>query len=716
MLAGEKNRSAENLKLCKFLHFFLLEYLDDNRHLNCWARALRFWRTESLTKIKKIYQSSDSRAFLLACVYGFNEVVRITLSQNLDQSVKEQGAMVAFSKGHASIADLLIGSKGDPKLREYVLHHMGDISEFHRLSDPGLVRWLVNFFTPAQITEEVIIKTMKLNHPETVGILLDHNSNLLITEEMILKSLINPQLVTALLAREPNISSTSEILMTAISFQSMDTDLINLIRRSNPVVITCDVISRAAQGAGFIEQQEQAIPILLLLLKRAGHIPVTEWAVSQAFEWDCTGEVTSILLDHGWPVTSVTSLIVLQAAKRGKAAVFPRILEAAGGSCQITPELLLAASGNFSKDGKEILKYLTSQLNPPVNDETWAGMIARCHRTDSLQIILDMKPHVQVPESALLSIAADLWFFAEHFSMLLSDGRELHITDAVVREVLEKLSPVDVSPEEIASQLLDRHGTKLVTEHMLISAASNQRVAGEVTRAIINRKLPVEVPSAEVIDAAIKNTSSGLQALQVFEEYLGPLEYTDKHVESVVERGDPMMKIVFDRRSITKAPLSMLSKAACRGNLDGMKFLLQLNNTIVTREILIAAASNKLHGAEMLRLLWDHSPEIELCIEMFMQAVGSSVCRNFSSDTISFLVDRLDDVKLGQQVLEAATTKENLGSNGCRVLVGELLDSTLPVRVTSEMAARIRKYDRCGMWDELGPYAMAMETRETADT
>jgi hypothetical protein len=445
--------------------------------------------------------------------------------------------------------------------------------------------------------------------------------------------------------------------------------------------------------------------ILLLLLERAGHIQVTELAASRAFVWDRTGEVTRILLDHGWPVTPV---VVLQAAKHGEAATFPRILEAAGGSCQITPKLLVAAAGNRYEDGKAILAHLVSQLNQPINDETWASMIATCARPDSLQIILDTKPHVQVPESALLSIAADLWLFAELFGMLLSDGRELQITDVVVREVLENLSPVDMSPEVLASQLLDRHGTKLVTEHMLISAASNQWFAGEVTRAIINRKLPVEVPSAEVIDAAIKNTSSGLQALQVLEDYLGPLEYTDKHVESVVVRGDQMMKIVFDRRSITQAPASTLSKVACRGNLDGMKFLLRLDNTIVTREILIAAAGNGECGAEMLRLLWDHSPEIELCIEMFMQAVGSSVYRNFSFDTISFLVDRLDDVKLGQQVLEAATTKENLDSTGCRVLVEILLDSTLPVRVTSEMAARVRTYDCCGMWDELAPYSMAL--------
>lgn len=719
VLAGEKNRSADGLKLRKLLHFFLLEYLDDNRRLNCWAPVLRSWSTESLEKIKKIYQSSDDRAFLLACVYGFNEIVRITLSHNLDQSVKEQGAMMAFQGGHTSIADLLIGSQDDAKLREYVLHHMGNTSESHRLKDPGLARWLVNFFKPAQITEDVVINALKLNNAETVGILLDYNSNLHITEEMIIKSFNSPRMLAAFLAQEPNISSTSRILMTAIGYQSMDTIshppkntelLVNLIRRCDPAVITCDVITCAAGWAGSIEQQEQAMPILLLLLERAGYIHVNQRAASLAFERDCTGEVTSILLDHGWPVTSV---VVLHAAKHGKSAAFPRILEAAGGSCQITRKLLVTAADNYHKDGKEILEHLVSQLNQPIDDETWESMIVTCARPDSLQIILDMMPQLQVPESALLSIVANSYVRAEHFGVLLNDGRELQITDAVVREALRNLRPKAMSPEEIALLLLNRHGAKSVTEHMLISAVSNEEFGGEMTRVLMHRKVPVEVPSAKVIDAVIENTYSGLEALEVLEEYLGPLEYTDKQVESVALGSGKMMKIVFDRRSITQTSESMLSEAARRGTLDGVYFLLQLDNTIVTRETLIAAAGNGNCGAEMLRLLWDRNPEIEPCIEMFMEAAGCAESR-----TLRFLVDRLVDVKFVQQLLEAATTGTSMRPHARGILVESLLDSTLPVQVTRKMAASVRtNHPGSFLWRVLAPYAMAMETStETADT
>lgn len=66
----------------------------------------------------------------------------------------------------------------------------------------------------------------------------------------------------------------------------------------------------------------------------------------------------------------------------------------------------------------------------------------------------------------------------------------------------------------------------------------------------------------------------------------------------------------------------MLSEAGHWGNLDGMKFLHQLGDTIVTRELLIAAAANRRCAAKMLRLLWDHSLEIEPCVGIFMEAAG----------------------------------------------------------------------------------------------
>jgi hypothetical protein len=203
----------------------------------------------------------------------------------------------------------------------------------------------------------------------------------------------------------------------------------------------------------------------------------------------------------------------------------------------------------------------------------------------------------------------------------------------------------------------------------------------------------------------------------MLEARFGPFEFTDDNVETAASGSLQMIKIVFGRRSITHATPSMLLKAASRGTLDGMKILLQLEDTIVTREILIAASGNRQCGAHMLRLLWDYSPEIEPCIEMFMKAAHDT---NFDMITIGFLVDRVHDAQLGQQVLEA-TTLENLDRVGIHRIVEMLLESSLQVQVTSEMLGRVRalrskKRYLWRVWGVLARHARVMETEEMTDT
>lgn len=145
-----------------------------------------------------------------------------------------------------------------------------------------------------------------------------------------------------------------------------------------------------------------------------------------------------------------------------------------------------------------------------------------------------------------------------------------------------------------------------------------------------------------------------------------------------------------------------------------MKILLQLDGTVVTREIMIATAGNKQCGAEMVRLLWDHNPEIEPCVEMFLEAADVT---SFDLTTIGFLVDRVDDVHFGQQVLEAAITSKNIKTIGIHRLVEMLLESSLQVHLTREMVARIRAHRRLNpfLWRVVARHVRVMEMEGTTD-
>jgi hypothetical protein len=387
-----------------------------------------------MAQIMKNNQSPLDRAFLLACAFGLDEIVRVTLNHALDDSVKEQGAVLAFSNGHASTAKLLIGPQGDSKLREYVLYHLGDARR--RIDhEPDLVRWLLDMIEPTQITEKVILKAKHLD-AEIIGMLLDHNRDLPVTEVMVRKCSRSRGAVEAFMTREPNLEITSDILITFMKSDPFDAELcLKLINGSNTAAITCGTISWAAHHAGDPEQEEQFMPILRLLLERAEQGIFHESASLRAFPSDRTGKVVGILLEHGWPATP---RVLNETAALGTLPAFSLIFDAAGGSGQITPELLEAAAGNWEPNGEEILKYLVSQLTQPVSDETWARLIGNCHRRETLRLVLDIKPNVRVPESALLRIiaASTPTGAAEIWAMLLNEERDLEITDIVVRVAL----------------------------------------------------------------------------------------------------------------------------------------------------------------------------------------------------------------------------------------------------------------------------------------
>jgi hypothetical protein len=620
--------------------------------------------------------------------------------------VKEEGALSALRNGHASIADLLMGSQGDAKLREYVLNHLAKFRRTTHYADPALVRWLLQFVEPSQITEKLILNARYLN-AEIIGMLLDHNRDLHITEEMIRKCSQSRGAIKAFVTREPEMKISSDILITIMQFWPFDAELcIKLINKTDPAVITCEAIAEAASIAGAFGIEEQVMPVLLLLLKRAEQINFTELAVMQAFQNDSTGKVVKTLLAHKWPVTPS---LLRDVTEWGRAATFPLILDAAGGTDQITPELFEAAAGRIEADGKEILELLVSQSRQPINNETWLRMIGNCLQRETLRFILNLKPNTPVPESTLLRLAEDGHFGNNLFVVLLNDERDLEITDAVVGMALANMNYGELVP-----QLLNRHGTECITEQVLIGAVSNIGFGHEMTRALMDREVPIEAPSADVINAVVQNIHSGLQILRMLEAHFGPFEFTDENVEAAASGSSQVIQLVFGRRSITHTTNSMLLKAASKGNLDGMKTLLQLEDAVVTREILIAAAKNSQCGPELLRWLWDRSPEIKLCVEIFKAA---ATVRSVAPETMGFLVDRIDDSQFGQQVLEAVTGSDAV-SLGDSILMETLLNSSLSVQVTSEMVARVREQHGTDsfLWRVMKRHCQNDEDSDTAET
>jgi hypothetical protein len=80
--AGEANRSNEELHLFHLLRYFLFDESDPNCPLKCWVRSRQRRKMETLhgshlLGLLRNYHRSQDRAFLLSCVFGFGEILRI---------------------------------------------------------------------------------------------------------------------------------------------------------------------------------------------------------------------------------------------------------------------------------------------------------------------------------------------------------------------------------------------------------------------------------------------------------------------------------------------------------------------------------------------------------------------------------------------------------------------------------------------------------------
>ncbi|KAJ5152823.1 Galactose oxidase/kelch beta-propeller [Penicillium canariense] len=697
VLASEQNRSAKDLHIHALFQFFLFDDSDENCPLNCWAHIL--YRSEQYTwkMILKKYQRSIDRVHLLACAFGFDEILRTELNHDLDDGVKEEGTLWAFLNGHHSTAKLLLGSEGNSHLREHVLHHLGE-SYFHgQPLDPDLVRWLLSLVEPAVITEKVITNANHVDK-QIISMLLDHNRELRVTEKMVQKCAASEGTIAAFLSREPNLEVDLDMLLATLEGPSFDNELIvSMINRIDPAVITSGVISQAVFWLGF-HDNKQLTSILHLLLERAGPIHVTDSAMCSAIECCRNRAVVETLLNRGWPVTPS---VVKCAARYCTTAVFQLIWDAGGG--QITPQLLESAAGNLY--GERTVTLLKSLLGHPVDDETWRKMMLRCHTPDTMRVLLDMKPNLRVPEAALLALAEKNGKIHSRkmLAILMEDSRELDITDSVVEAALE-----NQDYDEHIPRLLDRHDASFITERMLLGAVRNALFGDQMTKALMHRKVQIEVPSTQLINAVILNVYSGLRILRMLEAHFGPFEFTDENVKNALSGSLNMMKVVFERQSIQEAIPSILLRTASHGYPDVMKSVLQLDKAVVTRETLIAAAGNHKYGPEMLRILWKAAHKVELCIEMFLNAKND--------ETLQFLIDRVDDVRFGEDVLEAAMTSTTMNEVQLDCLLSCFLDSSLPVQVTNEMVVNnLIKGNGTSLWRVLVPEFGLKVTQEMVD-
>ena len=669
--AGEENRANYMSHLSQLLRYFLFDDSGPNCPLNCWVRSRQRRKMESvesghMLKLLRNYHRSQDRGFLLSCVFGFSEILRMDQYHDLDVDVKEQCIIATAIHGHYDILQFVIGETKDQMLQKRVLNALLQNNDIEPL------RWFLSLIEPSLITERVIVRARRADK-EVFDLLLDHNKDLQITAELIEQCGWFYGAIEGLLRRAPDVPITPQILVNAIGPIEICT-LQDILDRNGPSIITCDAIAML----GYLGDGEESMRLKMeLLLKRAGSIKVTEAAMAKALEQNPSCEMVKMLLDHGWPVTQN---ILQRTAEWGMAAPFKLLLKAGG---QLTPKVIAGSAKNIY-DGNAMVKLVVSLMDRPLDDDLWAQMMLQCAENtwgnpETLEALLEMKPGLKVPERNLIAFTKNSMKGNIILDIILDDGREMEITDAVIENALRFLDYDKTIPK-----LLGQHRLTEISNQVLLGAVKNRRFGDEMTKFLLRRYTAVEKPSPEVIKAVLQNHHSSYETIQMLEARFGRLEFNETDAHTAAGTGSlETLRLVLDRCSITEATPSLVFQAASRGSLAVMKHLLALNHPVISKGILIEASGNIQCTTDMLKLLWKLAPQVEVCPEMFINAAD----RHYLESTdLEFLFARVEDAKKCQEILNTvmSTTKINKDS-GYNAILDLILESGFEIKVTNEL-------------------------------
>jgi hypothetical protein len=673
--AGEVNRANEELHLSRLLRYFLFDDSDPNCPLKCWVHSRRRRKLEDdrgaqFLRLLQNYPRSPDLAFVLSCVFGFGEILRLDHYRELDDNIKEACILVATAYRQYDILKYLMGETKDRLLQKCVLEAIIEGNDIETL------RWFLTLIEPDLITGSVIAHTYRADK-EIIELLLDHNKGLYITTDLIQECEYSYSAIEGLLSRAPEVLLTPVILNNAIEDIPIEF-LREILDKNDKSIITSDTIGTASSCAGYKEGMQGKIE---LLLERAGQTKGTERAMMRAIEGNGNSEVIQILLDHGWPVTEK---VMMHAAKEGMAAPFQLLLNAGG---VITSDVIICGARN-AHDGEQMVKLLVSRMNRPLDDELWVKMMLQCAQipwgnSETLQTLLGMRPDLQISEEVLIAFMENSYKGNSNLEVILEDNREIQVTDAVIVNALKNLDY-----DKPILKLLDRYGSMDVSSQMLLGAAQNIQFGDEMTKLLLQSNGTIEEPSSMVVDAVIGNLISGYTTLQILENHFGQLDLCEAHVRTAAESGNhSMLTLVLDRCLITEATPPVLLAVAAKGSLEMMKHLLRLDNVVVTEEVLIAASRNFDCSIDMLKVLWNFAPHIEVCPEMFLKIESSFL---YSRSTIVwFLFSRVKDSKLCQDILNTVmTAKESLNNRRYSASVSVLnciLESEFDIEVTDEL-------------------------------
>ena len=382
---GEEGRKSDP-RFDRVFPFSLSDASPDLSPLNVWIQSeqRRVQGSVQLYLHPVFSPRPEDKVYLVACAYGFCEILRACMKGKPPQ-YRKKGWLLAAENNEGEALKIILRDRGDDEIsidlvRVVAVYMDPDTLDWvlseSKIEVTTLIYELVDYWHYPKMWKEIVERLIVKCKPSEVSqtlleyaarfcsrsrfeSLLPHIDKIGISRDLLLEQAGREGNleVMVLLLDQKDLQITPYIMRT-IATSGDEKVMQLLLDREDSAEITREVIN-----AGVLNQNEK---VLGLLLDRSGPDAISTTAINRAIE-NCNARILGSLLDSGYHMSQI---LVDKAAATGSASTLRLLLDRGG---TITCLLLRCAAGN-DVDGAKIMSLLLAEAQEWMVMEEMAEM------------------------------------------------------------------------------------------------------------------------------------------------------------------------------------------------------------------------------------------------------------------------------------------------------------------------------------------------------
>jgi ankyrin repeat protein len=516
--------------------------------------------------------TSPPSKFLLACVFGFTEVVKDPKVPVDAQNQYGRTALhLASTYGHDDIVQLLLdkGAKTD------VLDDNGKTPLCLAVSGGHLraAEILLEHDNVTEISEELLIASLWSGDPDTamMKLLLDRDEELVIPEGVLVEA----------------IAKSGNELIDLIEF---------LYKLAHDMQITNAVLGKGISAGN--------VPAIEYLLAQDGDISIDEEILKLA----CThldGPAILSCLSKAYPKTRIPENVLQEALRSWRMEAAYLLLDW-DPELKVSPDLLepvvsitsFSFSGKLDNNAPTVERLISRYSETTLSEDILSAAAGSSNGGDILEVMLKRFPDVEITDTVLQAAVSNPWrhegFLA--FKQLLPRCKGEIDIDSLLRAAMM------LSNEEAVCCILDQHKEIEITEDLVIT--SIQVTGSEPTCGLLLDRNPAITVNENILLAAAYMRNKCLQTLLARDSSINISR--EVLVTALPSHRLELLKPLFDRATGVQIDEEIMAAAVenFEDPVEALNFVYQRNPQVkLPEEVLLRVSRDSRGEAVYTRLL-----------------------------------------------------------------------------------------------------------------